>query len=103
METRLLDILPKKVKKVGDEIVFIAQDAHGTKIEIPGKLQIVGTHYYFCGANSINDYIFNFLGLNKEVVSYRALGYYEDGDWPECRSINDFNKMLNYLRNYEEV
>lgn len=102
MEARLLSITPKKVKKLAEEITFKFIDENGIKSEIKGLLN-KSKNYFFAGYRHGNSYIFSVLKLNKEEVSRKVLGYYIDGDWPECKTIEDFNKMLNYLRCYEEI
>lgn len=102
MEARLLSITPKKVKKLADEVVFRILDNSGTEQEIIGYLNKTINYYFSCG-DFPNSYIFRVLKLDKEEVSRNVLGYYIDGDWPECETIEDFNKMLNYLRGYEEI
>lgn len=71
---------------------------HYIKInDICFNIEIIGhksNHCFIHFESYSNDYLFRFYFINKEKLSKSILGYYNDGDWPFCKSKEDCIKLL---------
>lgn len=83
---------PSKLKE-GDIVLFNLSDGTIYKGKVTkGSGFYVNLHYH-----KDNDSIFKELGLNKGAFMQATVGYTPDGEWPEVRSLEDLEKVLDTL------
>lgn len=56
-----------------------------------------GDGFYINLYDKYNDSIFKELSLNKDTFMQSAVGYTPSGSWPEARSLEDLEKVLDAL------
>lgn len=60
--------------------------------------QLNNDEWYLDNPMGNNDEIFHCLRLDKVEFSNMVLGYYKDGDFPECSSLKDLERMVTALK-----
>lgn len=88
------EIVNPKTLKVGDVV-----NLHGLEYEV--KKGIDDTYYMYI-MDAMNSLIFKKLRINNiPEFTKNILGYYKDGYFPNCNSLEDLTKLVNALKNYK--
>lgn len=81
-----------KTLQVGDKITICG---------IEGKVESVSTNNYYILCPPLNSIWFEKLNLDKRKTSDEILKYCLPGQFPQCKTLEDLTKLVNYLKEVE--